>query len=71
MQIKNKVILIILSILSLSLFYSNLSADEFNISAIEITVDKENNIVIGEGSVEVTDSDGRVINADKIINKVC
>ena len=67
MQIRNKIIFIILFILNLSLFNSNLFADEFNISAIEITVDKENNIVIGKGSVEVTDSDGRVINANKII----
>ena len=44
----------------------NIYAEEFNISAMEIEVDKENNIVIGKGSVEAIDSEGRIIKSDKV-----
>ena len=64
MQIKNKVILIVICFLNLFIFNSNLHAEEFNISAIEITVDKANEIVIGKGSVEAIDSEGKKIKAD-------
>ena len=66
MQIKNKIILIIICALSLSIFSSNLHAEEFNISALEFSVDKKNNIVIGEGDVVVTDTEGKIIKADKV-----
>ena len=66
MQIKDKIILIIIYILSLFIFNSNLHADEFNISALEFSIDQKNNIVIGEGDVEVTDSEGKLIKADKV-----
>ena len=66
MQIKNKIILIIICALSLSIFNSNLHAEEFNISALEFSIDQKNNIVIGEGDVEVTDSEGKLIKADKV-----
>ena len=66
MQIKNKIILIIICTLSLSIFNSNLHAEEFNISALEFSIDQKNNIVIGEGDVEVTDSEGKLIKADKV-----
>ena len=66
MQIKNKIILIISCILSLFIFYSNLHAEEFDISAVEITIDKKNNIIIGKGDVEAVDSEGKLIKADKI-----
>ena len=48
MQIKNKIILIIFCTLSLLIFNPNIYADEFSISALEFSIDKENNIVIGE-----------------------
>lgn len=66
MPIKNKKIFIIIFLLNLIIFNGNSYADEFNISAIEITFDKANDIVIGKGSVEAVDSDGRVIKADNI-----
>tara|TARA_Y100000590_G_scaffold457852_1_gene611350 strand:+ start:2154 stop:4571 length:2418 start_codon:yes stop_codon:yes gene_type:complete len=64
MQIKNKFIIIIF--LNLFIFNLNLSADEFDITAEEIFIDKENEIVIGKGSVQAIDSEGKIINADKI-----
>ena len=69
MQIKNKIISIILGFLTSFLFILNISAEEFNISAEEIIIDKVNNIVIGSGSVEATDIQGRVIKANKITYK--
>ena len=58
MQIKNKIILIIICTLCLSIFNSNLNAEEFNISALEFSIDQKNNIDVGEGEVEVIDSEG-------------
>ena len=66
MQIKNRTILIIICTLSLYIFNSNLHAEEFNISASEISVDKKNNIVTGKGGVEVTDSEGKLIKSNKV-----
>ena len=67
MQIKNKIITITILFLSFFVFDLNIRAEEFNISAVEISIDKKNNIVIGEGSVVVTDSEGKVIKSDKVI----
>ena len=50
MQTKNNKKLPIL-ILLLYIFSSNLMAEEFNISAKEILVDKDNEILTGTGSV--------------------
>ena len=58
MQIRSKIIIILVSILFMCTIISRIHADEFNISALEISVDKENNIVKGKGSVEVTDNTG-------------
>ena len=66
MQIKNKIISIIICLLSLFAINLNLQAEEFNISAIEVTIDKKNDILIGKGSVEVTDMEGKLITADKV-----
>ena len=66
MQIKNKKDLIIICLLTFFLFNLNLSADEFDISAKEILIDKENEIVVGKGSVIARDSEGKLIYADKI-----
>ena len=67
MQIKNKIILIFITIF----FLSNLSlkADEFDIFAEEITFDKNNNTLIGKGNVEITDKEGKVFKSDKVIYK--
>ena len=69
MQIKNKIFFILFNVFFLVFLNTNIYAEEFNISAEEITIDKTNNIVIGIGSVEARDSSGKTINADKIIYK--
>ena len=66
MRIKDKKNLIIFCFLNLFLFNSNIIADEFNISAKEISIDKENQILVGEGSVVAKDTEGKIIYADKI-----
>ena len=67
MQTKNSIIfLIVFFLLNLFGFNLNLKAEEFDISASEIIVDKENNIVRGKGSVIVSDKEGKVIKADKV-----
>ena len=66
MQIKNRKKLIIICLLSLFLFNLNLSAEEFDISAKEVTIDNENQILVGKGSVLAQDSEGKHIYADKI-----
>ena len=68
MQIKNKIIIYFAYLTALLLTFSlNLHADEFDIFASEISIDKINNIVIGKGSVEVKDNQGKVIKADTFI----
>ena len=67
MLIKNKIIIIFVCLLSLNIINTKLFADEFNISASEITIDKQNDILIGKGSVEVIDNQGKLIKADNVI----
>ena len=69
MQTKNKIALII-SFLSLFIINTNLNAEEFNISASEISIDKENNIIVGKGDVEVSDEDGKVIKSKEVIYEI-
>ncbi len=66
MLIKNKLTLIIFLIFQLCIFASKAYADEFDISATEIIVDKEKNLIIGSGNVKAKDSDGKLIKANKI-----
>ena len=66
MRTKNRINFLIVFFLVFFVFNFNLYAEEFNISAKEIFVDKENEILIGKGSVTAKDSEGKVINADKI-----
>ena len=66
MQIKNRKNFHIIFFLSLFIFNLNLNAEEFDITAKEILIDKENEIIIGKGSVQAVDSEGKLINADKI-----
>ena len=65
MQMKNKIKIIEYIFLFIS-FISNLNADEFNIVANEIIVDKENKIITGIGSVQASDADGKIVKANKI-----
>ena len=60
MQIKNKKKNLFISILSLFLFNISLNAEEFNITAKEILLDKDNEILIGTGSVKALDSEGNL-----------
>ena len=70
MQIKSKIFLIIvICLFNLNVLPVYLFADEFNISATEVSIDQKNNIVIGEGSVEVTDVEGNLIKTDKATYK--
>ena len=62
---KNKIKIIGYIFLFIS-FISNLNADEFNIVANEIIVDKENKIITGIGSVQASDADGKIVKANKI-----
>ena len=66
MQMKNKIKVIGYIFLLIS-FISNLNADEFNIVANEIIVDKENEIITGIGSVQASDTEGKIVKAEKII----
>ena len=67
MQIKSKNILFIFWVFCLIIFGDKLSSEEFDISASEITFDKENQIVTGKGSVVVTDNTGKTIKSEKAL----
>ena len=66
MQTRNRKKELIFFFLSFFIFNLNLNAEEFNITAREILVDKENEIIIGKGSVQAVDSEGNLIYANKI-----
>ena len=70
MQIKNKIKKLIIFLLFSFIYNANVLADEFNISALEILFDKKNNIITGKGSVEVTDSKGKIIKADNVVYEI-
>ena len=67
MLIKNNMKLIFFIICSIFIFNTSLLSDEFNITAKEIIIDKENEILVGKGSVEAVDTQGQIIFADKVI----
>ena len=69
MRTKNRKNLLIIFFSIFFAFNFDLSAEEFNITANEILIDKENEILVGEGSVKAVDSEGKVISADKITYK--
>ena len=69
MLIKNKINFIIIIFTSFLFFNLNLAADEFDISAKEIIIDKENKTIVGKESVKAKDSEGKIIYADKIVYK--
>ena len=65
MLIKDKLKLILFSI-SFFILNVNLNAEEFNITAKEILIDKENKILVGKENVQAVDTRGNIISADKI-----
>ena len=67
MPIRNSKKLLFFFFLTFFTLNIDLKAEEFNITAKEILLDKENEILIGKGSVEAIDVDGKIIYADKII----
>ena len=69
MQIKNNKKLYFIHFVIFLLMSVNLNAEEFNITAKEIIIDKENQILTGSGDVQAIDSEGKIIEADKIIYK--
>ena len=69
MQIKNNLKTLLIIFLSLFVLEVNLSAEEFDITAKEILMDKENKTLTGKGTVEAIDSDGNIIIADTIFYK--
>jgi LPS-assembly protein len=69
MLIKNKKINFFIFLIGFFLLNQSLYAEEFNISADEVNIDQENEILVGTGSVKAIDSEGKVITANKIIYK--
>ena len=65
MQIKSKTKFIFYFLVFLFINF-NLFADEFNITAKEIIIDKENETIVGKGLVKAVDAEGKIITADKI-----
>ena len=66
MPIKNKLLLKIFFLFNCLLFSLNINAEEFDITANEIIIDKANEIIVGIGNVKATDSKGKTVYADKI-----
>ena len=69
MQIKSKINFTVNFLLIQFFIALNVYADEFDISAKEIIIDKNNKVLIGIGSVKATDQEGKIIYADKITYK--
>jgi len=66
MQTKNKLNVLIVLFISLLLINFEIKAEEFNITAKEIVIDKDKEILVGKGSVKVEDLDGKLILANKV-----
>ena len=67
MLTKNKNIKLSICFLFCILISFSVNAEEFNITAKEIVIDKDKEILTGYGSVKATDSEGKVVSADKIV----
>ena len=65
MLIKNKIFVIIILILNCFLFNFNIFAEELNITAGEITFEKDEEMMIAKGSVIIIDSDGNKVSTEK------
>ena len=66
MQIKNKINFIVIFFTIQFLITLGVYAGEFNITAKEVIIDKDNKILIGIGNVKAEDEEGKIIYADKI-----
>ena len=66
MQIKTKNRILKFLLCATLLFATNINAEEFNITADEILLDKNNEVITGIGSVKAVDSEGKIIFANKI-----
>lgn len=66
MQTKNNILIFVCFFITIFSLSKNLYADEFDIKASEIAIDKENDTLAATGSVEARDNTGKVIKADKI-----
>ena len=66
MQTKNRKDFLIFCFLNFFIFNLSLHAEEFNISAKEVLIDKQNEIIVGKGSVQAIDSEWKIIKANKI-----
>ncbi len=69
MQIKNNLKKLFLIFLSLFVFKINLYAEEFDITAKEILINKDNKTLTAKGTVKAKDNDGNIIIADTIVYK--
>ena len=67
MQTKSKIIILIIIFLSFFALNINSNAEEFNIMAKEILIDKQNETITVTGDVQATDSKWRIINANKVL----
>ena len=66
MQIKNNILIFVFFFVAFFLLSKSIHAEEFDIKASEIEIDKKNNTLTATGSVEARDKIGKVIKADKI-----
>ncbi len=66
MQIKNRIIFFIFLLFFIFPLNKKINANEIDIKAEEIAIDKKNNTLTGTGSVEAKDSLGKIFKADKI-----
>ena len=66
MQIKNRKKKFIIFFIIFNMLNFSVNAEEFNIVAKEVLIDKENGILVGDGSVKVEDTEGKIIFADKV-----
>ena len=69
MLIKNNLKTLFVVFLSIFIFKINLYAEEFDITAKEILIDKDNKTLTGKGTVQAVDTDGNIIVADTIVYK--
>ena len=75
MSIKNKIIFFFILIINCLILNFSVIAEELDITASEITIDKEKQFVTAKGSVVIIDSEGNKLKAeraeyDKVKNQV-
>ena len=65
MSIKNKIIFFFILIINCLILNFSVIAEELDISASEITIDKEKQFVTAKGSVVIIDSEGNKLKAER------